>query len=233
VSPPGHGETALAAIAFAAAALVALVLVYSGSATYRDIAVRESLHRQIFMAPAREDPRDGVQGTTYGIDTLVRLHEGTLAYVLGVAPDLPTSPTRGAFYTRAEASHMADVRTVFTIAKAAGVAGLVALVALGARRRRDPRGLAVLARSAAIVSAVGVAALAVFAAVAFEPFFLAFHEVLFPQGNFLFDPANSNMLKLYPEEYWYGVTLRVGVTFLVVAALVAALAQVAPRRLAR
>ncbi len=231
--PPGRGETALASLAFAVAGLVALVLVFAGPATYEDIAVRESADRQLFFAPAQEDPRDRVEGATYSTATLVRLHRETLAYVLGGAAALPPSPTRGAFYTRSEASHMADVRTVFAVARAAALLAIVLLGVLAVRRRRDLRGLALLVRGSAVAAALGVAALAVFAGVAFDGFFLAFHDVFFPQGNFIFDPASSNMLKLYPEAYWYAVTLRVGVAFLLVAAAIAAAGHVASRRLAR
>jgi uncharacterized membrane protein len=48
----------------------------------------------------------------------------------------------------------------------------------------------------------------VIAAIAFVPAFLLFHQVFFPQGNYLFDP-DSDLLRVYPEHYWYGVTLRV------------------------
>lgn len=231
--PPGRGETALAALALAISGVFALVLAFAGPATYEDVATRESLHRQLFFAPAKDDPRDSVEATTYPTATLVRLHRETLAYVLGEAPALPPSPTRGAFYTRSEAGHMADVRTVFAAARAASVAGLAVLAILVVRRRRDPRGLAILLRGAAVTAALGVAALAIFAGFAFDAFFLAFHEVLFPQGNFSFDPATSNMLKLYPEEYWYAVTLRVGLAFLLLAAVIAAAGHVASRRLAK
>jgi uncharacterized membrane protein len=68
------------------------------------------------------------------------------------------------------------------------------------------------------------------AAVAFDPLFLLFHDVFFPQGNFLFDPATSNLIRLYPEWYWQGITAGVGVSFIVVALLVAAAAHIALRR---
>ena len=68
------------------------------------------------------------------------------------------------------------------------------------------------------------------AAVAFDPLFLLFHEVFFPQGNFLFAPE-SNLIRLYPEWYWQGVTAGVGLSFIAVALLVAGAAHTALRRL--
>jgi uncharacterized membrane protein len=63
------------------------------------------------------------------------------------------------------------------------------------------------------------------ATVAFEPLFLAFHYVFFPQGNFLFDPATSNLVRLYPDWYWEGISLRVGLSFVLLALVVAGVAH--------
>ena len=71
----------------------------------------------------------------------------------------------------------------------------------------------------------------VIAAFAFEPLFLLFHYVFFPQGNFLFDPATSNLVRLYPDWYWEGITVRVGVSFLAGALALAALAHLRLGRL--
>jgi len=68
------------------------------------------------------------------------------------------------------------------------------------------------------------------AVVAFEPLFLLFHYAFFPQGNFLFDPATSNLIRLYPDWYWEGITLRVGASFV---ALALALAAVSALQVAR
>jgi uncharacterized membrane protein len=76
-----------------------------------------------------------------------------------------------------------------------------------------------------IVAVIGVAA-----AVAFDPLFLLFHDVFFPQGNFLFDPATSNLIRLYPEWYWQGITAGVGLSFIAVAILLAGAAHMALRR---
>jgi uncharacterized membrane protein len=74
-----------------------------------------------------------------------------------------------------------------------------------------------------------VAVIGVAAAVAFDPLFLLFHEVFFPQGNFLFAP-DSNLIRLYPEWYWQGITAGVGASFIAVSLLVAGAAHIALRR---
>ncbi len=78
-----------------------------------------------------------------------------------------------------------------------------------------------LVRAGALGAAAALAIVGALAALAFDQAFLLFHEVFFPQGNFLFDPAPSNLVRLYPVWYWQAVTFRVGVSFIAACALVA------------
>ena len=224
-------EVVAFAAALAVAGLVALAVTFAGTGVYHDVAIREDIAREGFRAPGWPDPAwgGGIEITRYPHGTLVDLHRRTLAYVLGDAPALPTSPTRGDFYSPAEQSHLADVRGVFLGARIAALVALAALAWLLARRG-DRRAALRLVRAGAVASAAGVLILAGAAALAFDAMFLLFHQVFFPQGNFLFDPRSSNMLTLYPESYFYGVSLRIGASFVALAALMAAVSQVAVRR---
>src|SRR2546430_14703599 len=111
---------------------------------------------------------------------------------------------------------MADVRAVCRCAEVAAVLALFVVAYRISRARR--RGSALrLVRAGSLVAAGIVAVIGVAAALAFDPLFLLFHDVFFPQGNFLFDPATSNLLRLYPEWYWQGITAGVGVSVLALA----------------
>ena len=59
-------------------------------------------------------------------------------------------------------------------------------------------------------------------AVAFDQAFLAFHRIFFPQGNFLFGP-DSNLLRLFPEPFWFDAALAAGGSIVVTALAVAAI----------
>ncbi|MBI3522125.1 MAG: DUF1461 domain-containing protein [Chloroflexi bacterium] len=219
---PARWEIALAAVAFAVFGLVALSLAHSGSWAYLWIAPRGDA---TFYVPA-DSP--AAAATRVDSAALLRWHAGWSSYVTGLTegPPLDAGP---ATFTVDEYRHMADVRYVFRGAEVAAVVALVTLAALALRARS--RGvLPLLARSSALASAALVTLVAAFAAFAFEPLFLAFHEVLFPQGNFLFGPR-SNLIALYPDEYWYGVTLRVALTFIAVALAVALAAHLRVKRL--
>lgn len=211
------------AVALLLFGLIGLVAVFDGPDTYRDIARDSGVNGAAFHAPP-----DLVWHVDLG--TLLQIHQRTLAYVLGDAPALPRfATTDRPLFDDNERSHMADVRALFQATKVAFVAGLAAAIALlwwaGADRLR-------LVRDAAMVAGITVAVIAVGAAIAFDPLFLLFHEVFFPQGNFLFSP-DSNLITLYPDPYWYGVTLRIGITFIAAMAAVAIAATATLRRARR
>ena len=128
---------------------------------------------------------------------------------------------------------MADVRNVFVGARiAAVVAAAVAGVLLVVTWRRDRREALLLVRDGTAAAAVAMALVGVLAAVAFDPLFLLFHEIFFPQGNFLFGP-DSNLIAMYPDAYWSGVVLRIGLALVIVTATIAIGATATLRRTPR
>lgn len=214
-------RVAALALGFALAGLIGLVAVFDRADTYRDIARAQRIESATFRIPP--DLR-----WTVDLHGLVELHQATLEYVLGDAPELPTFASTGRpLFDENERSHMRDVRALFGAVKIAFVAGIALVLAalLSSTVAARPR----LIRDAAIAAGVGVSAIALAAAVAFDPLFLLFHEIFFPQGNFLFGP-DSNLLVLYPDAYWYGITLRIGPTFIAVMAIVAMAASATLRR---
>lgn len=119
-----------------------------------------------------------------------------------------------------ERSHMRDVSG---LVRALGVvlgAAVVLFALTGSRlrdRRRRGRSLVV---AASTIGAIAIL-LAVVFAVAFEPAFLAFHRLFFSEGTYLFGP-DSNLIKLFPEGFWFESSLVAGAT-IVLAAVLAAL----------
>ena len=134
-------------------------------------------------------------------------------------------------FTEDEYSHMADVRSVFDGAKLLIPAGLfVMAIRLQRARAKSLAAMFKLVRDGAIAAGAAVAVVGAVAAVAFDAAFLLFHQVFFPQGNFLFDPATSNLLRLYPDWYWQGITFRIGLSFIGLSAVAALAAAVGLRR---
>lgn len=118
-----------------------------------------------------------------------------------------------------ERSHMRDVSGLVRILAAVLIVAAVVVAIAGTRlhdRRRRGRLLVVAAGAVAAIAIV----LGIVFAVAFEPAFLAFHALFFAQGTYLFDPG-SNLIKLFPERFWFESSLAAGATIVLAAALVA------------
>lgn len=210
------------AVALAVSGLVALTLLFAGPSTYTDIARASGRETATFRVaappPARLIPVD--------LRALVAYHEHWVDYVTGRRADPPV--TEGTVFTQREYSHMSDVRTVFIAAQVA--MALAALLLVGLAMRAWRRGvLARLIRAGAASALAVIAGVGVLAALAFDAAFLLFHQIFFPQGNFLF-AADSNLLAIYPEAYFYGVTVRIGASFVLLALALAGVAHLAQRR---
>jgi hypothetical protein len=208
---------AIFAIAFTVFGLVALALVWSGDWAYAALAnATGNTGGAILVVPPDRREACG-QVIVMDLTRLRELHRIWATYVIG-ASEVPFGPACSLF-TPDEYAHMADVRAVF---RGAETAGLLALFVAGVRvaRARLTGSALSLVRAGALGAAGIVAAIGLAAVVAFEPLFLLFHEVFFPQGNFLFAP-DSNLIRLYREWYWQGITAGVGVSLIAVALLVA------------
>jgi uncharacterized protein DUF1461 len=220
-----RAEVVVVAIAFTVFGLVCLALAWSGDWAYAALANATGKTSATFVVPP--DRREAC-GQTISMDLtrLRELHGAWARYVVG-ASDVAFGPACSLF-TPDEYAHMADVRSVF---RGAEIAGLLAVFVAGVRvaRARRSGGALRLIRAGALVGTGIVAVIGVAAAVAFDPLFLLFHEVFFPQGNFLF-AADSNLIRLYPEWYWQGITAGVAVSFIALALLVAGAAHIALRR---
>jgi uncharacterized protein DUF1461 len=220
-------EVAVFAIAFAVFGLVGLALVWTGDWAYVFLANLSGVREISLMFP----PHSGLDVGPFVISadvTTVALtwHHPWAAYVTGASSE-PALSTQGVF-TADENAHMADVRSVF---RGAEIAALLALFVAGVRvaRARRRGGALRLIRAGALTSVAIVAVIGLAAAVAFDPLFLLFHQVFFPHGNFLFAP-DSNLIRLYPEWYWQGITAGVAASFIAVALLAAGAAHIALRR---
>ena len=223
---PAAWEIVLFASALAVSALVALTLLFAGERTYADIVLAPSRPPATFRTVETPPGTFTLGRREVPGEELLEIHRGWVTYLTGRIGQQPAGPAE--HFTPAERAHMADVRNVFIAAQvAAGLAAAVVIwLGLTASRRRL---LARLVRAGTAAALVIVGALAALAAVAFEAAFLLFHQIFFPQGNFLFE-AGSNLLALYPQDYFYGVTLRIGATFVVSALLLAVAAHLSLRR---
>ena len=218
-------DVAVFSLALAVFGLVALALVWSGDWAYALLARATGNTEAIIVVEVFPDGSFGRMRVE--LKQLLEWHDGWASYVTGVSAEPPRFG--GQVFTPDEYAHMADVRNVFAGAQLVGLLAL-AVVAFRLRRAWRERRALRLARDGGFWAAGVVALAGLGSAFAFDPLFLLFHEAFFPQGNFLFDPATSNLLRLYPSWYWEGVTAGVAGSFVVLALASAGVAQVALRR---
>ncbi len=127
-----------------------------------------------------------------------------------------------------EQAHMADVRTVFRGLWVLASVSIVILVA--ASRRSDRSGTWRAVRHGAIGLTVGVVIVGIVSIFAFDQVFEIFHEIFFPPGSYLFDPATDRLVQLFPFQFWDETSMAVGAVIIAISLMVAV---VAGRRAAR
>lgn len=118
-----------------------------------------------------------------------------------------------------ERSHMGDVSRLVQLLLAVTAVALVVAIATGWRLRREPRRQGrIMLTAAGAIGAVALA-LAVIFAVAFDAAFLAFHQVFFPPGTYLFEPG-SKLITLFPGGFWFDASLAAGGAIILTALVV-------------
>lgn len=121
--------------------------------------------------------------------------------------------------TDRERSHMHDVAVLVRILVGVLIMALVLGGVALAWLRREPRRIGrIMFVVGGVIGGVAILLAGVFA-VAFEPAFLAFHELFFPPGTYLFEPG-SKLLALFPEGFWFDAALAAGATIVIAAAIV-------------
>jgi integral membrane protein (TIGR01906 family) len=148
-------------------------------------------------------------------------HDTIRSYL--VAP-LAGQGDRLSFMTARERSHLRDVKVLFDAALVGAVISVVVLGVSGILLRRRPselrRSTGRVLWYAGIGTIAAVALLGLAALLDFGRFWEAFHEVLFPQGNwrFAFDDV---LIRIYPTSYFEAFVLRWTVVVVVISVLLA------------
>ena len=123
---------------------------------------------------------------------------------------------RGPLLDADERSHMTDVSRLVRLLAGIAILALILALITGAWLRHEPRRQGKLMLiSAGTVGAVALLLAGVFA-VAFEPAFLAFHQLFVPPGTYLFEEG-SRLITLFPEPFWFDAALAAGAAIIIVA----------------
>jgi hypothetical protein len=119
-------------------------------------------------------------------------------------------PDGGPIYSRDEAAHLRDARLVLYAFLGLAAAGALLLGTTLLRRPTDPSVWRAVGGGGAALAIV-LAVVGAFAALAFGAAFELFHQLLFPGGNYAFDPTTSRLVALYPLGFWQLSAAALGV----------------------
>lgn len=180
-----------------------------------------------------EQSRSGAAALTGYAPADVRAATDSIVHDLLFGGDFAVRVAGNQVLDAAEISHMRDVRGVFGGFAIAAIVSLAGLGLVAWRTRRRPpdaverpewaeRATARLAAREAVARgaswlAVLLVVLGVLAVVAFDAAFQLFHELLFPGGNFNFDPRTEKLVQLFPEQFWSETALAYGALAIVVS----------------
>lgn len=116
-------------------------------------------------------------------------------------------------FTSNEIEHLKDVSVMIeNILEVASITGIIILmmVAFG----KNLRGIV----ASASKTGIGLVLVLVISAYFYwDIFFVTFHQIFFPQGNWMFS-INSLLIRLFPERFW--TTMATGLFFLLIFQLV-------------
>lgn len=138
-------------------------------------------------------------------------------------------------FTSDEVRHMIDVKRLtdqlWRVLLGAGLILAASVAALLARRATQPEGYAALFGGGLLTTGLLVL-LILFVLLAWNTFFVAFHDVFFPPGTWTFG-YDSSLIRLFPDRFWFdaGVLLVGGA--LVTAILVTLVGYLLGRRTTR
>lgn len=130
-----------------------------------------------------------------------------------------------------ETAHLKDVKQlfgfVFTAQEIAFVYILAYVVAIFIWAREKPlRSLAVQSLIGGLLTIGFIAFLAVFAISGFERAFEQFHLIAFTNDLWQLNPATDRLIQMFPEEFWFDVTILTGLLSVVEAAIICTLATI-------
>ncbi|MEB7505187.1 TIGR01906 family membrane protein [Arthrobacter koreensis] len=170
--------------------------------------------------------RPGFPADSFGFSTEDRMTYGSYAvdYLLNFASprylgDLVT-PDGDPLYLASEVSHMADVKTVLTLAFVTAL-GMALLSFAGGiyLARRCPGGIRRALFAGAVATLAIIAGLLVAAVLAWEEFFTMVHNIFFAQGNWTFR-LDDTLIRLFPAQFWMDAGAAIAAIVLLVCVLV-------------
>jgi integral membrane protein (TIGR01906 family) len=149
---------------------------------------------------------DGTQRLTHAADNLKYVTEDQSLENLAGQKHEDTQ-----LYNERELKHMQDVQNIYRIVwqvwQAAWVLAVLCVLALGWRKENRQIVAAALRAGGALTIGL-VVVIGLTAIIAWQIWFVAFHQLFFQAGSWTFDFSNT-LIRLFPEKFWYDAVLTI------------------------
>ena len=132
-------------------------------------------------------------------ETLVASHEKIAEYLTGKGAIDRLNAVEG--LTAAEKSHLADVKDIMNDLPIVFIVLLLLFFSL-LQRTKEKRKILLYGGLATVAIPV------VLAIIPFDSVFTAFHQLFFPQGNWMF-AQSSLLIQIYPSQFFYDAAFRI------------------------
>ena len=173
--------------------------------------------------------RPGFPADSFGFSTEDRMTYGSYAvdYLVNFAGPrylggLVNAAGKPLFAT-GEVTHMADVKSVISMAFIVGaVLAIGMVIAIIYLLRRSTGGVRRGLFAGSVATLILVIALGVLAFMGWETFFSDFHQIFFKEGTWTFY-LDDTLIRLFPGQFWEDAGLVIGVVVLVASTLTMAL----------
>ena len=110
-------------------------------------------------------------------------------------------------YTSSEISHLKDVKGVMNFIDYLFYLSLIIITLIITYYKKNKKQLIKLFRYGGITTLISMGIILFLSLFAFNTTFTIFHQIFFPQGNWLF-PTNSLLIQTFPIEFFIGISVR-------------------------
>lgn len=167
--------------------------------------------------------------------------DALLSYIQGGRGDLDLTAVIGGterqYYNEREKAHMVDVRALYFAAAGVMIWGSIAAAGLFAAcfllwKKKALRTVLEGIYKTAYAILAAFAALAVWAAIDFNGFWVSFHLVFFRNDLWMLDPRTDLMIRMFSSGFFFDLVFRILALFLGILIAAAVTARIAHKRLA-
>lgn len=177
---------------------------------------------------------------SFGFDPGMRFtHASTnLKYVRTGAPISALSDqkhSQAALYNSQELKHMIDVQNVYTAVNRLWTAAILLLLVVGILFwvRSGSLAFTISAiKTGSLLTAGLVGAVGLLAVIAWQAWFVLFHEIFFTAGSWTFS-ATDTLIRLFPEKFWFDTAVNVSAASLIAGLILFFFSSLLERRLRR